>query len=161
MPGRKAGRFTQPGGYVVSSTPANVTGRGRPSAGPASLLPREHGLGLAFEVDVGVAADVDGDALDRAAGEGVRVLPRIVVGHRLAAVPADAQALAGQAEHPGLGLDPALADLLVPVVKGQDAGGNTWRVLAVLVERGRQDQVYSGWDVLGGVDLLLHEADEI
>jgi hypothetical protein len=40
----------------------------------ADLLPRQHGLGLALEVDVGVAADVDGDALDRAAGEGVRVL---------------------------------------------------------------------------------------
>ena len=37
---------------------------------PASLLAHQHGLGFAFEVAVGLAADVDGDALDRAARKG-------------------------------------------------------------------------------------------
>jgi hypothetical protein len=58
------------------------------------LLAGEHGLGFALEVDVGVAADVDRDPFDRAAGERVRVLARVVGGDRLAAVAADAQALA-------------------------------------------------------------------
>jgi hypothetical protein len=35
----------------------------------SALFPSEHGLGLAFEVDVGIAADVDGDPLDGPAGE--------------------------------------------------------------------------------------------
>ena len=34
-----------------------------------ALLARHHGDGFALEVDVGLAADVDGDAVDRAAGE--------------------------------------------------------------------------------------------
>jgi hypothetical protein len=33
------------------------------------LFARHHGDGFAFEIDVGLAADVDGDAVDRAAGE--------------------------------------------------------------------------------------------
>jgi len=37
------------------------------SADCGRLLSGEHGLGFAFEVDVGIAADVDGDALDGAA----------------------------------------------------------------------------------------------
>src|SRR5438034_914549 len=80
-------------------------------------------------------------ARDGAAGEGGRVSAGVVAGDRLAAVAADAQALARDREHPGLGLDPALADLLIPVVEGQDPGRHTRRVLAVLVEGGRQDQV--------------------
>jgi hypothetical protein len=36
------------------------------------LLSGKHGLGLALEIDVGGAADVDGDPLDRAAGKAVR-----------------------------------------------------------------------------------------
>ena len=36
------------------------------------LLAHEHRLGLALEVDVRLAADVDRDAVDRAAGERVR-----------------------------------------------------------------------------------------
>ena len=36
------------------------------------LLAGHHGPGLALEVDVRIAADVDGDPLDRAAGEAVR-----------------------------------------------------------------------------------------
>ena len=66
----------------------------------APLLAREDGLCLALQVDVGVAADVDRDSLDRAAGEGVRVGAWVVAGDRLAAVPADAQALARDRERP-------------------------------------------------------------
>src|ERR1035441_10687304 len=71
------------------------------------LLSGEHGLGLAFEIDVGGAADVDGDPLDGAAGEGVLRSVRVVGRDGLAAVPSDAQALTGEREHPGLGLNPA------------------------------------------------------
>src|SRR6266516_2497070 len=124
--------------------------------GQPHLLAGEHGRGLTLQVDVGVAADVDGDALDGAAGEGVRVRAGVVVGDRFAAVAADAQALARDREHSWLGLDPALADLLIPVVEGQDPGGHARRVLTVLVERGRQDQVLPGRKILGPVDLLLH-----
>ena len=66
-----------------------------------STYSRASMAGLALQVDVGVAAHVDRDPLDRAAGEPVRGLARIVVGHRLAAVAADAQALAREAEFPG------------------------------------------------------------
>jgi len=46
------------------------------------------------------------------------------------------------------------------VVQGQDAGGDAGRVLAVFGERRREDQVLADGDVLGRVDLLLHDADE-
>src|SRR5262249_46765270 len=46
--------------------------RGRAWLRRRSLLPGEHGFGLALEVQVGLAADVDRDPLDRAAGEPVR-----------------------------------------------------------------------------------------
>lgn len=45
-----------------------------PSATVAAPFSRQHGLGFAFEVDVGAAADVDGHPLAGAAGEGVRVI---------------------------------------------------------------------------------------
>jgi hypothetical protein len=125
------------------------------------LFPREHGLGLALKVDVRVAADVDGDSLDGAAGEVVRGSVGVVVGDWLAAVTADAQALAGEGEHAWLGLDPALADLLVPVIEGQDPGSNARRILPVFVERGRQDEALADGDFFGPVDLLLHHADEV
>ncbi len=60
------------------------------------LFPREHGGGFPFEVEVGLAADVDRDPPDGAAGEPVGPLAGVVVGDRRAAVPAHAQALAGQ-----------------------------------------------------------------
>ena len=80
--------------------------------------------GLALQVDVRLAADVDGDALDRAAGEAPGRVARVVVGHRLAAVAPDAQALAGDRELARLGLDAALADL-----RGRrgTATGSRWR----------------------------------
>ena len=87
-----------------------------------SLFAGHHGDGLAFEVDVRVAADVDGDAVDGAAGERPGHGAGVVVGDGLAAVTADAEALAGDGELAGLGLDPAFADLVVAVVQGQDAG---------------------------------------
>src|SRR3982751_1779418 len=90
----------------------------------AHLFPREHRLGLALHVDVGLAADVDSDPLDGAAGEPGPVVIRVVAGHRRAAVAADAQAFARDREHPGLGLDAALADLGFAVVQRQDAGGD-------------------------------------
>src|SRR5206468_3924263 len=53
------------------------------------------------------------------------------------------------------------ADLLVPVVEGQDPGGHVGRVLTVFAEGGQEDQVLPGRDVFGRVDLLLHHADEV
>ena len=44
------------------------------------LLPRQHRLGLALEVDEGLAAHVDRDPLDRAAREAPGRVARIVVG---------------------------------------------------------------------------------
>ena len=88
-------------------------------------------------------------------------LAGVVVGDRLAAVAADAEALAGDHELAGLGLDAALADLLVAVVEREGAGRDAGRVLAVLVEGGRQDQVLAGRHVLGRDDLLLEHADEV
>ena len=61
----------------------------------------------------------------------------------------------------GLGLDLALADLLVAVPQREDPGRDAGRVLAVLVERGRQDQVRAGRDILGRDDLLLDHPDEV
>src|SRR5205814_2355090 len=127
--------------------------------GQPHLLAGEHGCGLTLEVDVGVAADVDRDPVDGAAGEGVRVRAGVVVGDRFAAVAADAQALARDREQPGLGLDTALADLLVAVVEGQDAGGHAGGILPVLAERGGKDQILPGGNVLAAVDLLLGDAD--
>src|SRR5213592_2729731 len=53
------------------------------SSGAVRLLTHEHRLRFAFEVDVGIAADVDGDPLDRAAGETVRRPVRVVAGNSL------------------------------------------------------------------------------
>jgi len=75
-------------------------------------------VGLAFQVHVQLAADVDRDPSEGAAGERVRLLAGVVAGDRL-------------------GLDPALADLLIPVVQGQDAGGDSGRIFAILTRRTR------------------------
>src|SRR4029077_15433784 len=88
----------------------------------SSLFPGEHGRGLAFQVEVGLAADVDHDPVDGAAGEPVRRAARVVAGDGGAAVASDAQALAGELEVTGLGLDATLADFAVPVEERQDAG---------------------------------------
>src|SRR5579872_3981677 len=104
----------------------------RPSGRGPPLFSRQHRLGLALEVEVEVAADVDGDSLDGAAGENVRVITWVVVRHRFTAVTADAQALAGEREHSRLGPDAAFADFLIPVVQGKDSGGNARWLFSVL-----------------------------
>src|SRR4051812_40365405 len=140
----------------------------RPTTGPAParrpvrprLLARHHGDGLALEVDVRLAADVDGDAVDRAAGERPRRGAGVVAGDAVAAVASHAQPLAADRELPGLGLDLALADLDVAVEERERADGDAGRVLAGLVERGREDQLLAGRQLLVGDDLLLDHADE-
>src|SRR5271165_3413697 len=91
----------------------------------------------------------------------MRMRSRVVGGYRLAAVAADAQAVACERERARLSLDPSFADLLVPVIQGEDAGAHAWRILAVLLERGRQDEVLPRGNVLGAVDLLLEHTDEV
>ena len=89
---RGPGRPTRQG-WNASGAPGTVrTGwrlRGD-NFGAGLLLAGQHGHGLAFQVDVWFAADVDGDPLDRAAGEHMRVRARVVTGHGFAAVAADA-----------------------------------------------------------------------
>jgi hypothetical protein len=46
--------------------------QGKEQVAHSGLFPREHRLGLAFQVHVRVAADVDSDLLDGAASEVVR-----------------------------------------------------------------------------------------
>src|SRR5215469_4154206 len=124
-------------------------------------LPGEHGDSLPLQVKVRLPAHVDGHPLDRSAGEPVGPLPRVVVGDRLAAVPADTQALARELECAGLGLYATLADLAVSVVEGQHAGGHARFSLALLLEGGGQDQVVPGGQVLGRVNVLLGDTDEV
>src|SRR5689334_23035556 len=100
-----------------------------------ALFPGEHGSGLAFQVEIWLAADVDRDPLDRAAGKPPGPLAGVVADNGRAAVTADAQALTGQLEVAGLGLDARLADLPVAVVEAQHAGGDPGRIFAVLVDR--------------------------
>src|SRR6266576_214495 len=67
------------------------------------LLAREHRDGLALEVDVGLAGDVDRHAIDRAAGERPGRLAGVVARDGVAAVAPDAQALAADRELARLG----------------------------------------------------------
>ncbi|MDT2008083.1 hypothetical protein FXW78_34220 [Rhodococcus opacus] len=78
------------------------------------LFAGEHGGGLAFEVDVGFTADVDGHPVQGAAGERPGRGAGVVVGDGFPGVAAGGETLAGDAELAGLRLDPALADLPVP-----------------------------------------------
>jgi hypothetical protein len=73
---------------------------------------------------------------------------------------ADEQRRAGDRERPKLGLDRGLADLLVAVVERQRSGGAD-RLLALLLERGRQDQVLTRRHVLRADDHLLLAAHEV
>jgi hypothetical protein len=80
----------------------------------------------------------------------VRVIARVVASYRLAAVAAHAQALARDRELPELGLDPAFADFLAPVVQGQDPGrypGGSSPSLSNEAERMRFPPVGIGGDV--------------
>lgn len=67
----------------------------------------------------------------------------------------DGQPGAGQSERSGLGFDSSLADLLVAVIQRQDPGGEPWRVLAVLGECRRDDQVLTDRQLLARPDLLF------
>src|SRR4051795_6161069 len=126
----------------------------------AALLTRHHRRRLALQVHVWLAADVDGDAVERAAREPVRRGAGVVVGDGVAAVASDAQPLAADRELARLRLDLALADPDVPVEQRQRAGRHAGRILARLLERGGQDQLLPGRQLLVGDDLLLDPADE-
>src|SRR3954447_27000525 len=126
----------------------------------AALLTRHHRHGLALQVHVWLAADVDGDAVERAAREPVRRGAGVVVGDGVAAVASHAQALAADRELTRLGLDAALADLDVAVVERQRADRHAGRVLPLLLERGGEDQLLPGRQLPVGDDLLLDAADE-
>src|SRR6202012_5202024 len=83
---------------------------------PASLT-HQHELRFALEVQVRVAADVDRDPVDGAAGERERRLAGVVAGNRLARVAAHVQTGAGDGERAELGADLPLPDLAVAVVE--------------------------------------------
>src|SRR4051795_10787753 len=124
------------------------------------LFAGHHCDGFALQVDVWFAADVDRDAVDRAAGERVRRDAGVVVGDWVVAVAPDAQALAADRELARLRLDATFADLDVAVEERQGPDRHAGRVLALLVERGGEDQLLSGGQLLVGGDVLLDPADE-
>src|SRR4051794_25928643 len=128
-------------------------------AAAAALLAAHHRDGLALEVDVGVAAHVDRDPVDDAAGE-LAGVSGVVRGHRVAAVATDAQALAADGELARLRLDAALPDLDVAVKQRKRAERDAGRVLALLLERGGQDQLLTGRQWFVGDDPLLRLPDE-
>src|SRR4051812_2324352 len=117
------------GGLLFAQPPPARGGRARREGMLGALLARHHGDGFALEVDVGLAADVDGDAVDRAAGERPRRRAGVVAGDRVAAVAPDAETIAAERELAGLGLDAALADLDVAVEQRQRADRHAGRVL--------------------------------
>jgi hypothetical protein len=80
-----------------------------------------HRDGFAFEVDVGLAADVDRDAVDRAAGERPGHRAGVAGGDGIAAVAPDAEPVAGERELARLGLDAVLANLDADVEERQRA----------------------------------------
>src|SRR6478735_7685958 len=95
--------------------------RERPLVG--ALLAHEHGLGLALEVDIGLAADIDRDPFDGAAGEAVGTLAGVVMSDGITDITTDGETLTGDHEAARLGLDATLTDLLLSVVEREDAGG--------------------------------------
>src|SRR4051794_12250049 len=158
---RVSGGAEAPTRAVFPGSARATRARGEPARAARLLLARHHGDGLALEVDVRLAADVDRDAVDRAAGEAVRRGARVVVRDGVAAVASDAQAVAGERELARLGLDPALADLLVAVEERQRADRHAGRILSVLLEGGGEDQVLAGREVTVGDDPLFDAADEV
>src|SRR3954453_4515536 len=135
--------------------------RGASSRVSMPLLAHEHGDGLALEVGVRLATDVDGNPFDRAAGEAPRHLPGIVPGDAFPGVAPYGESLAGQRELAGLGLDRGLADLLVAVEQRQGPVCDAGWILAGLLERRGEDQVVAGWDVLITHDLLGEAAHKV
>src|SRR3954463_3945996 len=126
-----------------------------------ALLTHEHGLGLALEVEVLRAADVDRDAPDRATGEAPWLVARVVGGDSRAAVPTDAQPLSSDHELAGLGLDVPLADLGVPMPQREHSDGHARRIFSALVEGGGQEELLAGRQVFGADDVLFGHADEV
>ncbi len=116
---------------------------------------------FAFEVDVGLAAYVDRDTVDGAAGEVPRLLPWVVVGDSGAAVAADAEAFTGDHELAGLGLDLGFADQSVAVPEREFARRDSGRVLPSLVEGRREDEVLASGKFLVRHDLLLEHPDPV
>src|SRR4051794_30612427 len=86
---------------------------------PMLLLAHHHRDGFALEVGVRLAADVDGDPVDRASAEAPGHDARVVRGDTGSAVASDAQPLAADHELAGLCLDLRFADLLVTVEQRQ------------------------------------------
>ncbi len=80
----------------------------------------EH-LGLTLEVDVGLPADVDDDAVDRRARERVGRLAWVVVGDGLPRLPRHEQRGAGDRKGAKLRPDSAFTDLVIAVVERQRA----------------------------------------
>src|SRR4029077_1748810 len=78
----------------------------------------------------------------------------------LAGLTPDEERSAGNGKGTELGLDRSLADLLVAVVEREGAF-RTGRLLPLLLERRRQDQLLARRDVVGCDDHLLLAADEI
>ncbi len=105
-------------------TPDAALGEGCPESRSEDrwLFTCEHRCGFALEIEVRFAADVNRDAVDRAAGELVWVRAGVVAGHRFGAVTPNAESFATDRELPGLGLDASLPDLLLAVVERQDPG---------------------------------------
>src|SRR3954447_4684525 len=156
VPGSRCAVTASVGAELMAS-PSNGRASG-PSA--AGSLAGHHRDGLALEVDVGLAADVDRHAVDRAADERVRRFARVAVGDGVAAVAPDAQPVAGDRELARLRLDAPLADLHLAVEERQRADRHAGRILALLLEGGGQDQLLPGRHVLVGDDLLLEAPDE-
>src|SRR3954451_13835753 len=161
------GTGSDPSVPVVAATNRRIASLAGPSRQVASvavmdaaLLTRHHRRGLALQVHVRLGADVDGDAGDRAAREPVRRGAGVVVGDGVAAVASDAQPLAADRELARLRLDLALADFDVAVEQRQRAGRHAGRILARLLERGGEDQLLPGRQLVVGDDLLLDPADE-
>src|SRR4051795_8872615 len=95
------GTGSDPSVPVVAATNRRIASLAGPSrqlasVGVEALLTRHHRRGLALQVHVRLAADIDGDALDGAAAERPGRLARVVGSHRVAAVAPDAEAVARQ-----------------------------------------------------------------
>src|SRR4051794_1565810 len=126
---------TRSAGGTKSAPPSSVTRSTNPTiasrVGDSRHVPSvaamsvagERGRALAGQVDERLAAHVDDRLVDGAAGERPRPLARVVVAHRLGAVAADVQPLAGDRELARLRPYAGLADRLFAHVQRQRALG--------------------------------------
>src|SRR6478735_5893185 len=143
-------------GAVVATSPPRL---------PISLAGRvglsvagEHGHEFPLNIDKRGAGDVDNYLMDCSPVERPRRFTRVVAGDRLAAVPANVESLAGKRKFAGLGLDLALADLLLVEVQTERARGG--HPVAFLLEPGGEPAV-PGRDRPGGLDVLILDTDEV